>query len=133
MKRPSRLVALPEQSDSDPASRGPGASPPPQAGGGCVRLLVSACLLGEQVRYDGQHKYDAYLVESLGRFVDWVRVCPESDSGMPTPRPSMHPVGDPRACYPLVMKTSDRPVHSTIGFHQMPKSKSAAVNVPSMI
>jgi uncharacterized protein YbgA (DUF1722 family)/uncharacterized protein YbbK (DUF523 family) len=64
---------------------------------GRVRLLVSACLLGENVRYDGQHKYDAFLVETLGRFVEWERVCPESDCGMPTPRPSMHLVGDPKA------------------------------------
>ncbi|GAB4239943.1 MAG: DUF523 and DUF1722 domain-containing protein [Deltaproteobacteria bacterium] len=62
-----------------------------------VRLLVSACLLGEKVRYDGQHKYDPFLVETLGPFVEWERVCPESDSGMPTPRPSMHLVGDPKA------------------------------------
>jgi uncharacterized protein YbgA (DUF1722 family)/uncharacterized protein YbbK (DUF523 family) len=62
-----------------------------------VRLLVSACLLGDRVRYDGQHKYDPFLVETLGPFVDWVRVCPEADSGMPTPRPSMHLVGDPRS------------------------------------
>jgi uncharacterized protein YbgA (DUF1722 family)/uncharacterized protein YbbK (DUF523 family) len=95
MKKPASHVELPEASDSDPTPVAP--SPLPQAGGSRVRLLVSACLLGEQVRYDGQHKYDAYLVESLGRFVDWVRVCPESDSGMPIPRPSMHLVGDPRA------------------------------------
>lgn len=62
-----------------------------------VRLLVSACLLGEKVRYDGQAKYDPFLVETLGRYVEWVRVCPESDCGMPTPRPSMHLVGDSRA------------------------------------
>jgi uncharacterized protein YbgA (DUF1722 family)/uncharacterized protein YbbK (DUF523 family) len=59
-----------------------------------VRLLVSACLLGDRVRYDGQHKYDGFLVETLGPFVKWERVCPESDCGMPTPRPSMRLVGD---------------------------------------
>ena len=58
------------------------------------RLLVSACLLGEKVRYDGQHKYDAFLVEELGRFVEWQPICPESDCGLPTPRPSMHLLGD---------------------------------------
>jgi uncharacterized protein YbgA (DUF1722 family)/uncharacterized protein YbbK (DUF523 family) len=63
---------------------------------GGPRLLVSACLLGEKVRYDGQHKLDHFLVRQLGRFVEWERVCPESDSGMPTPRPSMHLVGDPQ-------------------------------------
>ncbi|HEY0839863.1 MAG TPA: DUF523 domain-containing protein, partial [Vulgatibacter sp.] len=62
-----------------------------------VRLLVSACLLGDRTRYDGQHKYNPFLVETLGPFVEWERVCPESDCGMPTPRPSMHLEGDPRA------------------------------------
>lgn len=72
-------------------------SAPPTASGRPIRLLVSKCLLGERVRYDGQHKYDPFVVESLGRFVEWERVCPEADSGMPTPRPSMHLVGDPAA------------------------------------
>lgn len=62
-----------------------------------VRLLVSACLLGERVRYDGRDKYDPWLVEKLGRFVEWERVCPEVDGGMPVPRPPMERVGDPPA------------------------------------
>lgn len=87
---------LPRASDSDEAPSAPPPGPRPAAASP-VRLLVSACLLGEKVRYDGQHKYDAFLVETLGRFVEWVRVCPEADSGMPIPRPSMHLVGDPRS------------------------------------
>jgi uncharacterized protein YbgA (DUF1722 family)/uncharacterized protein YbbK (DUF523 family) len=89
--------ALPVGSDSDalPSSPAPGVA---RVGvSSRVRLLVSACLLGEKVRYDGQHKYDPFLVETLGPYVEWERVCPESDCGMPTPRPSMHLVGDPRA------------------------------------
>ena len=60
-----------------------------------IRLLVSACLLGEQVRYDGGHKRDPFLIETLGRFVEWVRVCPEVDCGLSVPRESMRLVGDP--------------------------------------
>jgi uncharacterized protein YbgA (DUF1722 family)/uncharacterized protein YbbK (DUF523 family) len=97
MKSSSKDAKLPEASDSDPTEGRSSNDGPAFGGESRVRLLVSACLLGEQVRYDGQHKYDAYLVESLGRFVDFERVCPESDSGMSTPRPSMHLVGDPRA------------------------------------
>jgi len=59
-----------------------------------IKLGVSACLLGEKVRYDGGHKLDAYLTETLGRFVDWVPVCPEVECGLPTPRESMHLSGD---------------------------------------
>jgi uncharacterized protein YbbK (DUF523 family) len=43
-----------------------------------IRLGVSACLLGDEVRYDGGHKRDAFLVDTLGPFVEWVPVCPPS-------------------------------------------------------
>ena len=54
-----------------------------------IRLGISACLLGQQVRFDGGHKRDPFLVESLGAFVEWVPVCPEVESGMGAPRESM--------------------------------------------
>ena len=60
-----------------------------------IKLLVSACLLGEKVRYDGGHKRDLFLIETLGPFVEWVRVCPEVDCGLPVPRQAMRLVGDP--------------------------------------
>jgi uncharacterized protein YbbK (DUF523 family) len=60
-----------------------------------VRILVSACLLGEKVRYDGGHKRDLLLMETLGTFVEWVRVCPEVDGGLPVPREAMRLVGEP--------------------------------------
>jgi uncharacterized protein YbgA (DUF1722 family)/uncharacterized protein YbbK (DUF523 family) len=98
MARTIRCAAsLPTASDSDASSVVPPALSRAETVTARVRLLVSACLLGENVRYDGQHKYDAFLVEMLGRFVEWERVCPEADCGMPIPRPSMHLVGDPRA------------------------------------
>jgi uncharacterized protein YbgA (DUF1722 family)/uncharacterized protein YbbK (DUF523 family) len=62
-----------------------------------IRILISSCLLGEKVRYDGGHKREGYLVETLGRFVEWVPVCPEVDCGLPTPREAMRLVGDPAA------------------------------------
>ncbi|MDJ0973496.1 MAG: DUF523 domain-containing protein [Planctomycetota bacterium] len=51
------------------------------------RVGISACLLGEAVRYDGGHKRDGYLVDSLGAHVEWVPVCPEAELGLGTPRP----------------------------------------------
>ena len=88
--------SLPNESDSDVTAI-PSATSPANGSTSRIRLLVSACLLGEEVRYDKGHKYDAFLVESLGPFVAWERVCPEADAGMPTPRPSMHLVGDAEA------------------------------------
>jgi uncharacterized protein YbbK (DUF523 family) len=51
------------------------------------RIGISACLLGQEVRYDGGHKRNAFLVETLGPQVEWVPVCPEVELGMGTPRP----------------------------------------------
>ena len=62
-----------------------------------VRILVSACLLGEKVRYDGGHKRDLFLIGTLGPFVEWVRICPEVDCGLPVPREAMRLVGDPKS------------------------------------
>jgi uncharacterized protein YbgA (DUF1722 family)/uncharacterized protein YbbK (DUF523 family) len=60
-----------------------------------IALGISSCLLGNQVRYDGGHKLDHYLVDTLGQYVDWVPVCPEVECGLPIPREAMHLVGDP--------------------------------------
>ena len=62
---------------------------------GPIRILVSSCLLGEKVRYDGGHKRDSFLVETLGRFVEYVPVCPEVECGLQTPREAMRLAGDP--------------------------------------
>lgn len=51
-----------------------------------VRVGVSACLLGEKVRYDGDHHYDALIVEHLGPHIQWEPVCPEVAMGLGIPR-----------------------------------------------
>jgi uncharacterized protein YbbK (DUF523 family)/uncharacterized protein YbgA (DUF1722 family) len=51
-----------------------------------VRVGISRCLLGERVRYDGGHKHDPFLTETLARYVEFVPVCPEVEVGMGTPR-----------------------------------------------
>jgi uncharacterized protein YbgA (DUF1722 family)/uncharacterized protein YbbK (DUF523 family) len=53
------------------------------------RIGISACLLGEAVRYDAGHKRDAFLVETFGPHVEWVPVCPEVEAGFGTPRDPM--------------------------------------------
>jgi uncharacterized protein YbbK (DUF523 family)/uncharacterized protein YbgA (DUF1722 family) len=60
-----------------------------------IKVGVSACLLGEKVRYDGGHKHDRYITDTLGRFFSFVPVCPEVESGMTTPREAMRLEGDP--------------------------------------
>ncbi|HEY0712532.1 MAG TPA: DUF523 and DUF1722 domain-containing protein [Polyangia bacterium] len=51
-----------------------------------MRIGVSACLLGAEVRFDGQHKRDRFLTDELAAFVEWVSVCPEVEVGMGIPR-----------------------------------------------
>lgn len=62
-----------------------------------VKIGISTCLLGESVRYDGGHKLDRFLRDTLGQYVDYVPVCPEVECGFGVPRESMHLEGDPRA------------------------------------
>ena len=51
----------------------------------------------QKVRYDGGHKLDRFLRDTLGAFVEWVPVCPEVECGLPVPREAMRLVGDPAA------------------------------------
>src|SRR3989442_12459373 len=62
-----------------------------------LRLGISACLLGHEVRYDGGHKRDPLLVETLGRFVEWVPVCPEGELGLGVPREPIRLEGESAA------------------------------------
>jgi len=74
------------QGTNKETSKTPGGAAP-------VKLGISACLLGEKVRYDGGHRLDHYLTETLGPFVDWVPVCPEVETGLGIPREPMRLVG----------------------------------------
>ena len=60
-----------------------------------IRIGVSKCLLGEPVRYDGQHKHDRFITDTLGKYFEFVGVCPEVECGMGVPRESMRLIGDP--------------------------------------
>jgi len=62
-----------------------------------IKLGISTCLLGQNVRYDGGHKLDRFLTDTLGQYVEYVPVCPEVECGLPIPRESMHLEGDPES------------------------------------
>ena len=53
-----------------------------------MTLAVSACLLGEMIRFDGGHKHDRFITDELGQFVRCVPFCPEH-LAFGTPRPSV--------------------------------------------
>ena len=71
-----------------------------------IKLGISSCLLGNNVRYDGGHKLDRFLTDTLGKYVDYVPVCPEVECGLSIPRPSMRLEGNPGA--PRLIVTSTR-------------------------
>jgi uncharacterized protein YbgA (DUF1722 family)/uncharacterized protein YbbK (DUF523 family) len=62
-----------------------------------LRLGVSACLVGERVRYDGGHKRDDFVVDTLGPYVELVPFCPEVELGLGIPRPTIRLVGAAKA------------------------------------
>ncbi|MGZ8466831.1 MAG: DUF523 domain-containing protein, partial [Candidatus Binatia bacterium] len=57
------------------------------------RLGISACLLGQKVRFDGGHKREPFLTELFGKFVEWMPICPEVEVGMSVPRETVRLVG----------------------------------------
>ena len=59
-----------------------------------IKIGVSACLLGHKVRYDGGHKHDHFITDTLGQYAQFVPVCPEVECGLSTPRLAMRLQGD---------------------------------------
>jgi uncharacterized protein YbgA (DUF1722 family)/uncharacterized protein YbbK (DUF523 family) len=70
-----------------------------------IRIGISTCLLGQNVRYDGGHRHDRYITDTLGRWFAWVPVCPEVECGLGVPREAMRLVGDPEKPRLVTIKT----------------------------
>lgn len=51
-----------------------------------LKIGISQCLLGSEVRYDGGHKRNSFVVDLLSGVFSWVPICPEVESGMGVPR-----------------------------------------------
>ncbi len=62
-----------------------------------IRVGVSSCLLGNPVRYDGGHKHDRYITDTLADYFHFIPVCPEVECGLPVPRETMRLVGKPES------------------------------------
>jgi uncharacterized protein YbgA (DUF1722 family)/uncharacterized protein YbbK (DUF523 family) len=70
-----------------------------------LRLGISACLLGQPVRFDGGHQQDRFITDTLGRYVEFVPVCPEVECGLGVPREAMRLAGDPEAPRLMTVRT----------------------------
>ncbi|MBE7414522.1 MAG: DUF1722 domain-containing protein [Deltaproteobacteria bacterium] len=70
-----------------------------------IKLGISSCLLGEKVRYDGTHQRDRYITDTLGKYFEWVPVCPEVEYGLPVPREAMRLKATPEGQRLVTRKT----------------------------
>lgn len=75
-----------------------------------IAIGISACLLGHKVRYDGRHKAEVYIIDTLGRYCSWIPVCPEQDAGLGVPREAMHIRHDREGGAQLITRDSHRDV-----------------------
>ncbi|MBM4141635.1 MAG: DUF523 and DUF1722 domain-containing protein [Nitrospira sp.] len=70
-----------------------------------IKIGISSCLLGENVRYDGGHQLDRYITDTLGQYFEWVPVCPEVEYGLPVPRETMRLISDPDSPRLITIRT----------------------------
>ena len=62
-----------------------------------LKIGVSACLLGQNVRYNGGHQLNHFIRDILGQYMEFVPVCPEVECGLPIPRETLRLVGSEEA------------------------------------
>jgi len=60
-----------------------------------VKIGVSSCLLGQEVRFDGGHKRDQFFAGTFSKFAEYVPICPEVSIGLGVPRAPIRLVGNP--------------------------------------
>lgn len=72
-----------------------------------IKLGISSCLLGNKVRFDGSHKWDRFITDTIGKYVEYVSVCPEVECGFGTPREPLRLVGDPNDPRLMTIRTGE--------------------------
>jgi uncharacterized protein YbgA (DUF1722 family)/uncharacterized protein YbbK (DUF523 family) len=90
-----------------------------------IRIGVSSCLLGEEVRYDGGHERDDFLVRTVGPLVEWVPVCPEVGLGLGTPRETIRLVQSKNRGLRLLGSQSQ--TDHTVGMRRYSHQRSAGL------
>ncbi|MCX7965314.1 MAG: DUF523 and DUF1722 domain-containing protein [Syntrophorhabdaceae bacterium] len=71
-----------------------------------IKVGISSCLIGNKVRYDGGHKHDRFITDTLGKYFEYVAVCPEVEYGLPVPREAMRLTGSPENPRIVTIKTN---------------------------
>lgn len=70
-----------------------------------IKIGISSCLMGNKVRWDGDHRQDRFLTDTLGIHLAYVPVCPETECGLGIPREPMRLEGNPDACRLISIET----------------------------
>lgn len=76
-----------------------------------IKVGISSCLLGEEVRYNGGHKQSNLCTGELSRYFEFVSTCPELGAGLGVPRPPIRLTGDPAA--PRAVRVADSSIDVT--------------------
>ncbi len=85
-----------------------------------IRIGISSCLLGHPVRYDGEDRREDVILDALGKYFQFVPVCPEVEYGLPVPREPMRLTGGPAAPRLVAISTG---VDHTDGMLQWTRGK----------
>lgn len=91
-----------------------------------IPVGISACLLGEQVRYNGGHKFDAYINGSLADYFEFAPFCPEVGAGLGVPRPAIRLVKGPEGIRAVEVKNPDNDVTDKLSQYSQSKLESLA-------
>ncbi len=86
-----------------------------------LKIGISSCLLGQPVRYNGGHKQDRFIANSLSEFVDFVPICPEVSIDLGVPRPPIRLVGNPES--PRAVGSDDPSMDVTVRLQSFAEQK----------
>lgn len=98
-----------------------------------IKIGISSCLLGNPVRYDGGHKLDCFLRDTLGLYVEYVPVCPEAECGMGIPREAMRLEGKPDAPHLVTRHTREDKTEMMVRWAKKRVAELAAENLCGFI
>jgi len=90
---------------------------------GKPKIAISACLLGENVRFNGGHKQSQLCSQTLADYFDFVPLCPEVAIGLGIPREPIRLVGDP--LHPQAVGTVHRELNVTRPLHEYGQQMAA--------
>ena len=77
-----------------------------------IQIGISACVVGQEVRFDGGHKLSRFIRDTLGAYVEFVPVCPEVDIGLGVPRETLRLVRG-KGTQPLLLAPKSGTAHTT--------------------